>query len=494
MIAICPAACLSPQRAQQNGHMFSFLIIMFFLALPCLLVSQTLSSLGGGSIVELESAQSSVTQTWVTASMERSGHHSRVLIHRSDDNGASWMLVDSITPYTGDSEIPDPVITADGAGNFYLVVMRVFNRTPPSATVVDLELYRSEDDGRSWSYISSPHKEDVIADYPQLISGGNSELFLVYSNLREFPVVENAPLVFRKSVDGGVSWSSKIQLDMDSVSSIGADISLAQNGSLIITSGNRKDANIYSYISEDQGESWSKLEVFSNPNEEMGYITKPVSNPTFSHFGVIAHKAHQESTPIVFHAWYDEAVPSSVLAEGAYAQGIMDASGTIHIVYNKKENSGFVINYLVSTDKGRTFSEPVAIFSGAYTSSALGEYQSLELGQDGLFHLTFCDWTDDSKGKTLVFSPLITKVEQAEKSAFKVFPNPTTGKFSLELTDGFKPLRIRVINLEGKTMQSFPIRSNRGKQELDITNLDKGMYLLRLEEQNRYFVTAILKL
>lgn len=475
---------------------YTIILLIISIYIDANLFGQSISSLGTGEIVELESVQSSVTGTLVVSSMERdSNSKTKVLIHRSTDNGFSWDFVDSIVPLMGGSEVPDPVITSDDSGNFYIANMRVNNGIPPSLTTVDIEVYKSSDDGQNWVLAGIPHLNNSIADYPQIIAKGDGELFLVYSYLTGFPLIDDAILTFKKSTDGGSTWTAGIEIDADSLRSIGADFSWFANDTLLISTGNRDSSLIHCYASSDLGDTWNEIQTFTIPNGETSHLAKPISNPLYSYYGVISHKPHSENTPIAYHSEINGISKSQIIDFGAYAQGYITDDGIIHLVYNKRENGVFTIRYLYSNDAGVTFSSPISIYTGTFVDSEFGEYQSLIYGNDGLFYLTFCDWSDNSAAKTLTFPPLITtSVKKASVNNLQVFPNPTSGVFRVKLPNHQQKVKIRIIDLKGNIVEESIVAQNDQTINFDISYLESGIYLVLLENDTKIMVEQIIKI
>ena len=458
--------------------------------------AQSIVSLQTGKIVELESVQAELTGTFAVAAMERSGNQSKVLLYRSIDNGVSWSLTDSILPHSGEFELPDPVITCYQLGNFYIAFMRVHPSTSdPALTTVDVETFYSTDDGQTWTFASAPHLNDSIADYPQLIAENNGMLHLVYSYITGFPLVNNSKLIHKKSTDGGVTWSSQL-IAPNVLSNIGADLAFGLDSTLILTSGNRNDSTVYAFTSNDAGINWTLHHIFPNISGETHHITKPIAHPLVNGYGILSHKAHQENSPIMYHSWYDSTFHSTVIANGAYAQGYMDENGTIYITYNQLQNTNFSIHYIKSTDGGVTFSTPVVLHTALFNNSESGEYQSLLYGQDNLFHLTFCDWGDQSIAKTIVFAPSITSnvAEVTPKeNALKVYPNPVAERCTVELPALSTAQQLSLMDINGTVIYSIPVSPSTPTLQLDLSGLENGIYLLRLEETNRYVLSTLVK-
>lgn len=452
---------------------------------------QGISTVGTGSIVELEAEQSSVTGTMVVSSMERETlYESRSMIHRSTDNGLTWDLVYTIEPYEGDIDIPDPVLATDEDGIFYLAVMRVYMDSDPSLIRGDIELHRSDDDGQTWTQVGIPHFDDSVGDYPQITSRGSGELFLTYSYLEDFPLGD-AVVITKKSTDGGSSWTSGVEID---VHGIGVDISWAENDKLLISVPERVNSLLHTFTSSDLGDTWNELHTWEIPNEGSAHISKPISNPLYGHIGVISHMPHQENTEIVYYSAIDGELNSMVIDFGAYAEGLMTDDGIIHLVYNKRDGDIFSLLYVYSDDEGASFSDPTTLYSGTYTESHFGEYQSLMLGNDGLLYLTFCDWSDISKAKVLTFPPLVsTGLAETSLSGVHIFPNPTTGLFQAEMAQYLPESKVSIYDLNGKMVEPVFIQSDRETMRFDVSNFERGVYLVVIEGENKIVVEKLVK-
>lgn len=74
-----------------------------------------------------------------------------------------------------------------------------------------------------------------------------------------------------------------------------------------------------------------------------------------------------------------------------------------------------------------------------------------------------------------------TSIFEEVNDQLSVFPNPSNGRFSIELGEGFhQEAQYSVVNLAGQIIVSDIIRNNR--TEITLTNLPHGMYLLVVED------------
>jgi len=485
-----------PTPGQIQCKFETLMVVFIFMVFAQDINGQSLSDVGTGKIVELESVQSKITGTFIIAAMERSTNYStKVIIYRSTNNAYTWSVIDSIIPNPGDSEIPDPVLTTDALGNFYLAVMRVNYNINASFTTSDVEVYKSENDGLSWLLVGIPHFADSIADYPQFMARNNGELYLTYSYMRGFPAINKSTLIFKKSNDGGNSWTPATFLGSDTLKCIGAGITQGFNNRLLISEGSINSSYIYCYASDDFGISWDSLGRFSIFNDEKAHITKPVTNPDFDFYGILSHKPHKEQTTIFYHAIINGNHYSQILDSGSYAQGYITGNGIVHIVYNKNENNLFKLLYTYSADSGLTFVNPIPLYSHNYSISANGEYQSLLFGNDSLFYLTFCDWSDNSRAKTLVFDPqaLSSIYEIKKANNLIIYPNPVSDAFSLILPNNLQLTRVKVINLKGQIMKQWLPRDWKPSTLFNISYLDNDLYLVVVEIESVILVQKIIK-
>ena len=79
----------------------------------------------------------------------------------------------------------------------------------------------------------------------------------------------------------------------------------------------------------------------------------------------------------------------------------------------------------------------------------------------------------------IMVHPSPMSVQAVEALSAKVYPNPNSGKFVIELDEAIQNAQLSIINLQGKLLYQRPI-INSSKEEIDL-NLSPGVYFIRLE-------------
>lgn len=72
----------------------------------------------------------------------------------------------------------------------------------------------------------------------------------------------------------------------------------------------------------------------------------------------------------------------------------------------------------------------------------------------------------------------VSQLEIISQTDYKIFPNPTNGRFTLEISPGAIAEEVHIINLNGTTVYSEKILINEGKNELFFSGIAPGVYLV----------------
>ena len=78
------------------------------------------------------------------------------------------------------------------------------------------------------------------------------------------------------------------------------------------------------------------------------------------------------------------------------------------------------------------------------------------------------------------------------KEAFKVYPNPSFGKFTIDYIAEQKS-NCTIYNMLGKELKQFEINAGQGNLEVDINNLSDGIYLLNFKSGSNVYTKILFK-
>ncbi|MCX6248836.1 MAG: hypothetical protein NTW10_14010, partial [Bacteroidetes bacterium] len=455
---------------------------------------QNVFPINHGTVLEMEAVQTPAG-TFVTALMENissvpSGHC--VSVYRSADNGATW---DSVTRFVNDTSFTfgDPVMTLDSSGIISLVFMGMPQKD--KWTESHLQLYQSVDDGLTWQFKGEPYSGSEMADFPQIISSGSAKLHLTYTIYTPDTYIN-----YINSSDGGTTWSNPVTFIYGSGSPViafmGCDIGITGNNAYCLAFGDASHNLIYFSISMDAGITWGLLDTI--PGIIKSTVNKVISRNGLLPIGIISHQPHTLIKPLFFSVSIDQGATwtTHIISDNAsYGEGFLDAGGAFHVIYsNLLDSTEFRLMYTYSDDSGETFKDPVVLHSGTNTVNWLtGEYQSLILAKDNLFHLTFVDGSDSARAKQIIFAPLLsgTMTPAAACKMPGVFPNPFKDVLNVTLPPGSDFRDYELTDRRGILVQSGKLKES--QTQLKIPRNDNGMFLLKLISSTRIYICKIIR-
>ena len=183
-----------------------------------------------------------------------------IYFSRSTDDGASWSQAENLSKNSGFSVYPD--IAVDSTGNINVVWC---DDTPGNS---ETYFIRSTDDGASWSQVINISKNpgttfDPVSPAIAVDSSGNINV----SWCDDTP--GNYEIFFRRSINGGVSWSQVVNISKNWRNSGSPDIVVDSSGNIYVVWGNRiaLSCDIYFSRSTDDGDSWSESVNISDSSE-----------------------------------------------------------------------------------------------------------------------------------------------------------------------------------------------------------------------------------
>lgn len=76
-------------------------------------------------------------------------------------------------------------------------------------------------------------------------------------------------------------------------------------------------------------------------------------------------------------------------------------------------------------------------------------------------------------------------LDEKEQPPIKIFPNPAKNRLTLSHSEAFEQTEIKIYSLNGKLIKKFNINSNQHTIELDISEIDNGLYYIDCIGRNR---------
>lgn len=168
--------------------------------------------------------------------------------------------------------------TVDSSGNLYVAAHWEANSQPDQ-----IFLLKSSDEGQTWSFPNQISVGEGPWYYPHLEVNSSNILMIVYSHF-----IENQ-LNFAKSIDGGITWDTKI-ITTDKYPNP-ALLTIGENIVLIFTQGGVQETGLQFNISYDLGETWEGFRLidptcgYADPSPGLGsdgtiYVAFRSSNGT----------------------------------------------------------------------------------------------------------------------------------------------------------------------------------------------------------------------
>ena len=165
--------------------------------------------------------------------------------------------------------------------------------------------------------------------------------------------------------------------------------------------------------------------------------------------------------------------------------------------YEAREEIAFGREVTWATDR-----EDFIVNPNGHIESRAGDFIELEPGFEVEFGGFFiaeiqpvsCFWTRpaDPSGRTFVAEEEAITPESTTDFADEklvVFPNPSQGKFTLELKEAEEPFQIIIFDLQGR--QVFTGNFNTGQHQLDLSDYDHGIYIINAHSNDETHVKRI---
>jgi len=316
----------------------------------------------------------------------------QIYYRKSADGGGSWTTIKKITSTGGNSITPD--IAVDSSFRVHVV----WDNNGPGSDQIYYK--KSTNGGVAWSYwkrltFSYPNWSRT----PDIIVDSSDNLHLVWEDDKP----GNKEIYYKKSTDAGTTWTAAKRLTWTAGGSVFPAICVDSSNKIHVfwnddTPGNNE---IYYRKSTDGGTTWSSVQRLTwtagsseNPTvaaDSLGNLQLMWSDYTPGDYEVFYRKSTDGGG-----TWSSSKRLTWTAGESEFPAISVDSSNQIHVVWNDNVPGNHEIYYKKSTDGGSnwTASQRLTYSAGASILAAIASDSS------GNLHVF---WQDDTPGNYEVY-------------------------------------------------------------------------------------------
>jgi hypothetical protein len=315
--------------------------------------------------------------------------NNEVYYKKSTDGGSTWS---KSTRFTLSEDSRDPDIAIDSGGNLYVVWARLIDG--------HFEIYYrgSTDEGTTWlagrrlTWNSGDSMTPVIA----VDSNGNPHLaWYDYTP-------GNYEIYYRKSTDGGASWLASTRLTWTSANSYELAIAndLSDNPHVVwyedTPAGNYE---IYYKRSTDGGTSWSTAKRLTWTSTDSQYPVIAVD--TSGYLYVAWHEYMPGNSELYCKKSEDGGATWSgkrltwTSGYSSFPDMATDSSGSLHIVWDDSTPGNHEIYYRMTSDGGNSWSTQRLTWTAGFST-----FPDIAVDSSGNAHVV---WHDDTPGNSEIY-------------------------------------------------------------------------------------------
>jgi Neuraminidase (sialidase) len=341
---------------------------------------------------------------------------------RSDDAGTTWGPDLRLTDAPGGSVYP--AITVEGQA------VHVAWQDERDGNDGEIYYKHSQDGGVNWSPDDRLTNDPDYSGIPSVVAKDNV-VHIAWEDYRH----QNGDIFYKRSGDGGATWSADLRLTTSSADQW--DPALALQGQklyLVWMDARNTNYEIYTRISNDGGLTWEADERRTNAAGDSKYPSIAVSGTC------------------------------------------------IHLAWQDKRSGNYEIRYPRSVDGGITWEADTALTNAPWPS----EFVSVALS-DSVVHAVWQDSRDMNVEIYYKRNPagnvpytVGTLEIQSMKNPLMVFPNPASSQIivhrNAKLND---PAMLKIIDMLGNERRIYPVKGN--AEEFSLDGLENGLYFLFIE-------------
>lgn len=273
---------------------------------------------------------------------------------RSTDAGSTWRNAVNISSNSGYSEYPD--IAVDNTGN--INVLWGDNTSGTS----EIYFKRSNDGGTSWSQAVNISNNSGYSFQPDAIVDDSGNIDVAWYDTAP----GNAEIFFSRSTGDGTNWSPAVNVSNSQATSIRPDIAVDDNGNIVVAWMEAVSGywQVFFSRSTDDGDSWSQPKKISylwgnsySPYiavDNAGKINVVWENDNFGN--IFLSRSADNGT-----SWSQAKKISENLGVSYGFYSTVDSARNINLVYVNGISGNTDIFYIRSTDNGGTWSQAINI-------------------------------------------------------------------------------------------------------------------------------------
>jgi len=314
-----------------------------------------------------------------------------IFYKRSTDGGATWSAAKRLTYSLGFSMVP--AIATDSSNNLHVAWM------DDSPGNWEIFYKRSTDGGTTWSPAKRLTYSSGSSYYPDIAIDLSNNINVVWQD--DSP--GNWEIFYKRSTDGGTTWSAAKRLTYSSGYSGLPDIATDTSNNLHVVWYDYSPGNweIFYKRSTDGGTTWSAAKRLTYSS---GYSSGPdIATDTSNNLHVVWYDYSPGNYEIFYKRSTDGGATWSAAKRLTYSLGFSmvpaiatDSSNNFHVVWDDDSPGNWEIFYKRSTDGGTTWSAARRLTYDSGSSS----YPAIATDSSNNIHVI---WDDLTPGNYEIF-------------------------------------------------------------------------------------------
>jgi len=420
----------------------------------------------------------------------RDAGNNEIYYKRSTDGGLTWGPDTRISNNVFYSS--NPSIALSGK-----VVHVVWNDNMEANYYIHISYNHSTDGGTSWETESRLTNNPANTSQFPSVSASGSEVHVVW---QDNGAVGNTPVIYyKRSTDGGISWSADTPLTNESVLSETPSVSCSGPEVHVVWNGGEYPFQIYYKNSADGGINWGANTVLTSD-------TLNALSPSISVSGSSVHMLCLDERKYPYNQIYYKNSTDGGKSWGAdtwltnnFTSRIetcsMSVSGSnIHLVWEVfGDGNNNDIYYKRSTDGGLTWGAETLLTNNSTKSN--GSYPFVSASGSAV-HVV---WMDNRDGNSEIYykrNPTGNPVGIEELSSsglqFTVFPNPASTEIKVRSLENINELSIT--DMYGKELYYSKVLNPTTELRIPTSDFPSGIYFIQVKKGNRISVQKFIKL